>query len=95
MGPTPGLLFVLTERGLWRQTGTQGKRQVKMKSEIGVTFLQAKTHQTANKPPEARVGSRQISLADLRRNQDCRQLDAGHPASNRTGTNFCCARHCL
>ena len=55
MGPTLGLLFVLTERGLWRQTGTQGKRQVKMKSEIGVTFLQAKTHRIASKPPEARV----------------------------------------
>ena len=54
MGPTPGLLFVLTERGLWRQTGTQGKHQVKMKSEIRVIFLQAKTHQTANKPPETR-----------------------------------------
>ena len=53
-------IFLKREKSEQGRTCTKGGSQVKMKSEIGVTFLQAKTHQIASKPPEARVGSRQV-----------------------------------
>ena len=74
MGTTPTGPVSLQKGELWRQTGTQGESQVKMKPEIRVIFCRPRNLRMARKRPEAGERCGQILTHSLRRSQACPHL---------------------